>query len=87
MTNLERMRMGYSPIDPLTGQAYELHHIGQSVNSPLAILTKEEHMGGGNNLILHNPEIEEGVHSLMSAAEWAAQRSAFWKGFAALFGA
>ena len=54
VTNLERMKQGYAAIDPTTGLAYELHHIGQSVDSPLAILTKEEHISAGNNGILHD---------------------------------
>lgn len=52
VTNLERMKMGHPPIDPISGKAYELHHVGQSIDSPLAILTKVEHMQGGNNTIL-----------------------------------
>ena len=85
VTNLERMRQGYAAIDPLTGQAYQLHHIGQSVDSPLAILTQLEHTGGGNNAILHDVNIAngQGVHSLLSDAEWALQREEFWEAFAA----
>lgn len=79
VTNLERMRRGYAAIDPITEEAYELHHIGQTIDSPLAILTKTEHTGAGNYSILHNPAIENGVHSLLSDAEWASQRSDFWK--------
>ena len=84
VTNLERMQAGYAPIDPLTGQAYQLHHIGQKIDSPLAILTQAEHTGGGHNSILHDPNIEngQGVHALLSAEEWAAQREEFWIGFA-----
>ena len=87
VTNLERMRQGYAAIDPMTGEAYELHHIGQSVDSPLAILTHAEHMGGGNNTILHDVNITDGqgVHSILSDAEWAAQREKFWKAFAKTF--
>ena len=28
VTNLERMKMGYAAIDPVTGQSFQLHHIG-----------------------------------------------------------
>ena len=85
VTNLERMQQGYAAIDPLTGQAYQLHHIGQSVDSPLAILTQWEHTGGGNNAILHDLSIADGqgVHSLLSDAEWALQREEFWESLAA----
>jgi len=85
VTNLERMKQGYAAIDPVTGKAYQLHHIGQSVNSPIAILTQYEHTGGRNNALLHNPKIVEGVHKLLSDAEWAAQKREFWKAVAALY--
>ena len=84
VTNLERMKLGYAAIDPITGQSFQLHHIGQTVDSPLAILTPFEHTGGGNNAILHNVNIEagHGVHSLISDAEWTAQKIEFWQSFA-----
>ncbi len=87
VTNLERMKRGYAAIDPITGEAYQLHHIGQSTTSPLAILTQAEHTGGGNNNILHDPNIADGqgVHSLMSDSEWTKQKREFWKAYAELF--
>ncbi len=87
VTNLERMRLGYAAIDPVTGKAFQLHHIGQSVDSPLAILSQFEHTGGGNNGILHNLNIEggNGVHSILPDAVWSAQKSEFWKALAAFF--
>ena len=86
LTNLERMKLGYAAIDPATGEAYQLHHIGQTVDSPLAILTPKEHTGGGNNSILHDPNIGSGngVHSIMPDAEWARQKQEFWKALAKL---
>lgn len=87
VTNLERMKLGYAAIDPASGQAFQLHHIGQSVDSPLAILSQFEHTGGGNNAILHDVNIADGagVHSLLSDAEWAAQREEFWEALAEFF--
>ena len=84
LTNLQRMLLGQPPIDPITQKAYELHHIGQNVDSPLAILTYAEHMLGGNNKILHDTNIADGagVHALLSDSEWAAQKRIFWKAFA-----
>ncbi len=84
VTNLERMRQGYAAIDPVTGQSFQLHHIGQTIDSPLAILTPFEHMGGGNNAILHNVNIEagQGVHSMLQDAEWIAQKTEFWQALA-----
>ena len=68
------MKLGYAAIDPITGQPYQLHHIGQSISSPLAILTPYEHSGGGNYAI----------HSTISPSEWAAQKKEFWKAVAEL---
>lgn len=82
VTNLERMKQGLPAIDPASGKAFQLHHIGQKVDSPFAILTQFEHTGGGNNTILHDPTIEEGVHSLISGADWATQKADFWKALA-----
>lgn len=84
ITNLERMQQGYAAIDPATGEAFQLHHIGQQVDSPLAILSQSEHTGGGNNAILHAVNIADGagVHSLISNAEWTVQREEFWESLA-----
>ena len=43
LSNLELMKLGKAPFDPATGLRYELHHIGQHMDSPLAILTQKEH--------------------------------------------
>ncbi len=79
VTNLERMRMGYAAVDA-TGTSYELHHIGQTVDSSLAVLTNAQHTGEYYSL-LHDTTID-GVHSLLSASEWSSQRSATWKALA-----
>ncbi len=84
VTNIERMKEGYAAIDPVTGEAYQLHHIGQRTDSPLAMLTKAEHTGIENNAILHDTSIQngQGVHSKLSDAEWSKQRKDFWKAIA-----
>lgn len=51
-TNLQRMQQGLAAIDS-NGASFELHHIGQHADSTLAMLTKAEHMQGGNNKIWH----------------------------------
>lgn len=51
ITNLERMRRDLAPIDPKTGKAYQLHHIGQKTDGTLAVLTEEQHQG--NSAILN----------------------------------
>lgn len=74
-TNLQRMEQGLAALDPATGQSYQLHHIGQEMDSTLAILTEAEHMQGGNNLIWH----ELGEASKIDRAIFDKQRSAFWE--------
>lgn len=76
LTNLERMKEGLAALDPATGEAYELHHIGQKVDSTLAILTKEEHRLGGNSKIWHKLK-DSDVHA--EGNNWDAQRKAFWE--------
>lgn len=81
MTNAERIIAGNSPVDP-SGIPYELHHIGQEPSSPLAILTKTEHMQGGHNKILHfrmESEVEHGYH-------WAEQVDEFWSAYLESYG-
>ena len=73
-TNLQLMKEGKAPFDP-TGERYQLHHIGQKNDSTLAILTKEEHMRGGNNTIWH----EIGGKSQIDRPEFDKIRSEYWK--------
>ncbi len=83
MTNLERMEKGLAALDPATGKAYQLHHIGQKNDSVLAILTEAEHKGEGNFSILHDKwNGSEVTHD----ASWTAQREAFWKAAAKVLG-
>lgn len=76
ITNAQRMAKGKAPLDP-TGKEYELHHLNQNPDGTLAILTKQEHMQNGNNKIWH---IFDGT-SVPKGADWAKQKSAFWKDF------
>ena len=75
-TNLERMKEGLAALDLATGEPYELHHIGQQVDSTLAILTQEEHRLGGNFKIWHKLK-ESGVHA--EGNNWNSQKKAFWE--------
>jgi hypothetical protein len=74
-TNLQRMKQGLSALDPETGQSYQLHHIGQEMDSTLSILTESEHMQGGNNTIWHDLEKE----STIDRNAFNKQRKAFWE--------
>lgn len=78
-TNLQRMEQGLAAIDPDSGIAYELHHIGQKTDSTLAILTKSEHMQGGNNTIWHAFGQSSEVHNAANEALWNKQRQAYWR--------
>ena len=80
LTNLQLMQQGNAPLDP-TGTPYELHHLGQSQDSVLAILTQEEHRGVGNFKIWHQLQSPSEVDH---GAVWAAQKQAFWRAYAAL---
>lgn len=50
--NADLIGEGYPPRDS-NGDPDELHHIGRRQDSPFAELTWAEHIGDGNNTILH----------------------------------
>ena len=77
VSNLERMARGYAPIEPATGKAYQLHHIGQKANATLAVLTEAEHQGNATILNMLGKESE------INRAAFESIRKAFWKSFAA----
>ena len=83
-TNLQRMKQGLAAIDPNSGVSYELHHIGQKTESTLAILTKAEHMQGGNNTIWHEFGVASEVHSAATQSMWLTQKQTYWKQLAVL---
>lgn len=80
-TNLQLMQNGYAPVDS-NGIKYQLHHIGQKTDSPLAILTQEEHIGAGNNSIWHI--LTDGFENPSSQPDWQKIKSDFWKYYAVL---
>jgi hypothetical protein len=81
-TNLERMQSGRAPLDK-EGKPIELHHIGQKQDSCLAELTGREHIGNGNDNILHNKtkesEINRDGFSKERAEHWKARAEDFEK--------
>ena len=82
-TNADRIRAGLSPLDS-TGTAYELHHIGQAADSPLAILTESQHRGKGIFSILHfNTGSAE---SVIDREIFEAEKDAFWTAYLEMFG-
>lgn len=82
-TNFERMSQGLAALDS-SGQAYELHHIGQEADSTLAILTKTEHMKNGNDKIWHILDEATKVHG--EGNTWNSQRQQIWKALAKVIG-
>lgn len=81
LTNLERMQRGLAALDP-SGNAYELHHIGQHDYSTLAILTQEEHRLGDSYKIWH----ELIGKSEIDRVAFDKIRQAFWQNLAKIMG-
>ena len=75
-TNLERMEKGLAPIDE-NGKPYNLHHIGQNADSPLAELKDGVHKK--NDAILHDKSKPTEVHGENSNVNWDKERSEHWK--------
>ena len=75
-TNVERVEGGQPPVDE-NGVAYELHHIGQLADAPFAVLTKTEHISGGNKNILHWQGKD--WKTQYDESEFAKQRKEFWQ--------
>ena len=73
-TNAQRVIDGLSPLDQL-GMPYELHHIGQMSDSPLAILTNSQHKS--NYSVLHANT--GSTASNIDRNLFAKQRQDFWK--------
>ena len=74
------MEYGNAPIGP-DGRSFELHHIGQRADSPLAILTHTQHHTPGDYDFIHYAE--EGKK--IGEAAWAAQKREFWEKMAELY--
>lgn len=71
--NLDFMQDGKAP--KLDGESVELHHIGQTMDAPLAELTRAEHRGAGVDSILHDKTQPSEIDRDMFGDE----RKHFWK--------
>lgn len=71
--NADLIGEGYPPRE-MNGRPYELHHIGQEQDSPFAELTRDEHMGDGNNSILH-PSRESKIYR----DQFYKEKSLYWQ--------
>lgn len=82
-TNRDLIKNGLSPVDKY-GAPYELHHVGQNPDSPLAILTQAQHRGKGHFSTLHyntgssESEIEREV--------FEKAKDVFWMEYLKMFG-
>jgi hypothetical protein len=72
-TNLERMEKGLAPLDA-NGEPYNLHHIGQKMDSPLAELKNGTHKSEYSTL--HDTSIKE---SDIDRQAFNKQRAEHWK--------
>jgi len=72
--NADLIGEGYPPRDA-NGDPYELHHIGQRQDSPFAELSWAEHMGDGNNTILHRM----GEYSVIDRSQFDKEKSKYWQ--------
>lgn len=70
--NKELAEEGYPPRDK-NGRPYELHHIGQNPDSPLAELTYEQHHSDGNFKILHTFD-----ESFIDRGQFNKERKEYW---------
>lgn len=75
LTNRERVLSGKNPVDA-NGIKIELHHVGQSENTPLAMLSEIEHRHGENNGILH---YKKGESVVDHGPEWSKEVDHFFK--------
>ncbi|SDB05022.1 A nuclease of the HNH/ENDO VII superfamily with conserved LHH [Ruminococcaceae bacterium FB2012] len=80
VTNLERMKKGYAPIEPATGKAYQLHHIGQKSDGTLAVLTEKQHLENSSILNIAGKETE------IDRNAFAKIRKEFWESFSSAVG-
>ncbi len=73
-TNADRIVEGLNPIDNL-GNSFELHHIGQKSDSPLAILTQSQHRDHYSTL---HSNTGSAAGKVDHGASWSAQKQQFW---------
>lgn len=71
-TNRQRMQAGLNPVDRY-GNIYEWHHVGQKTDSPLALMTKEQHHK--NHSILHPSSRSSDVHIPENESTWKSTKT------------
>ena len=73
-SNADLMGEGFPPHDS-NGDSFELHHIGQNPNSPLAELTYNQHHSDGNFKILHTNFSETSINR----NSFESEKSEYWQ--------
>jgi hypothetical protein len=79
--NIALMKAGKAPLDA-NGVPFELHHVGQTNDSTLAILTQDQHRGKGTFKILHDWFGESRIDRKLFDS---VTRPEFWKAYATTF--
>lgn len=78
LTNRELMAKGRSPIDSITNEKIELHHIGQEFDSPFAELTENSEHGDGNHKVLHPKVLDSWRNDKALKKEYNNQKTKHW---------
>lgn len=81
LTNRERIANDLSPIDPVSKEPYELHHVNQEEDGVLAILPQGVHRSNAGIL---NKSGKVGVHNEktgISDSQWNKIKNNYWKGY------
>lgn len=73
-TNRELIIAGESPVVPNLDVKYDLHHIGQRKDSPLAIIPSNIHNGHETYSIFHSGDSDDNLHN----AAFAIRKQQFW---------
>lgn len=73
-TNRERLRAGDPPLAS-NGCSYEVHHIGQEMDSPFAVVTFAQHRAKGVDAVLHNKKQRTKINRRV----FDKQKTAMWR--------
>ncbi len=79
-TNAQRLMKKKPPKDS-NGKSYEVHHIGQDPDAPLAVLTWQQHHGKGIDAVLHNKKAD----SRINRNTFSTQKRKMWEEIYKLF--
>lgn len=81
-TNLQRMQSGLAALDK-SGKSYELHHLGQRMDSPLAVLSQAQHRGKLNYSIWH--ETSKDYNSKIDREIFGEERADIWRALSKIY--